>query len=105
MRNRSEQELAGYRSAMDYLFTEEWRPVNVGLLLHLHRLLFVHTETPGGAFKDDDNLVVDLAVFAAEYRVPARFVARAERVGWIRRASGLLGLPPAYRRVIHAERR
>ena len=30
-----------------------------GLLLHLHRLLFVHTETPGGTFKDDDNLVVD----------------------------------------------
>jgi SAM-dependent methyltransferase len=53
----------------------------------------------------NDNLVVDLAVFAAEYRVPARLVARAERIDWIRRVSALLGLPPAYRRVIHAERR
>jgi Fic family protein len=59
LRNRSEQELAGYRTALDYLFTEEWRPLNVGLLLHLHRLLWGHTKVVGGSFKDDDNLVVD----------------------------------------------
>ena len=29
---RSEQELAGYRAALDYLFAEDWRPLNVGLL-------------------------------------------------------------------------
>jgi hypothetical protein len=29
LRNRSEQELAGYRAALDYLFTEEWRPLNL----------------------------------------------------------------------------
>lgn len=40
LRTRSEQELAGYRAALDYLFAEDWRPLNVGLLLHLHRLLF-----------------------------------------------------------------
>ena len=40
LRNRSEQELAGYRSALDYLFGADWRPLNVGLLLHLHKLLF-----------------------------------------------------------------
>ena len=53
----------------------------------------------------NDNVLVDLAVFAAEYRVPARWLAKAERVPWIRRAAALLALPPAYRRVIHAERR
>src|SRR5580658_1596413 len=59
LRNRSEQELAGYRDAQDYLFRHGWRPLNAGLILHLHRLLFAHTAVPGGAFKTEDNLVVD----------------------------------------------
>jgi Fic family protein len=59
LRNRSEQELAGYRDAQDYLFQPGWRPLNAGLILHLHRLLFAHTAMPGGAFKAEDNLVVD----------------------------------------------
>ena len=59
LRTRSEQEFAGYRSALDYLFTTDWRPLNVGLLLHLHRLLFEETKSPGGNFKESDNLVVD----------------------------------------------
>jgi len=59
LRNRSEQELAGYRDAQDHLFQQDWRPLNAGLILHLHRLLFAHTAMPGGAFKTEDNLVVD----------------------------------------------
>jgi Fic family protein len=59
LRNRSEQELAGYRDAQDYLFQQGWRPLNAGLILHLHRMLFAHTAVPGGAFKTEDNLVVD----------------------------------------------
>jgi Fic family protein len=59
LRNRSEQELAGYRDAQDYLFQEGWQPLNAGLILHLHRLLFAHTAASGGAFKTEDNLVVD----------------------------------------------
>lgn len=59
LRNRSEQELAGYRDAQDYLFQQDWHPLNAGLILHLHRLLFAHTAVPGGAFKTQDNLVVD----------------------------------------------
>ena len=60
LRNRSEQEFAGYRSALDYLFTEDWHPLNVGLILHLHALLFEYADS-GGAFKANDNLVVDRA--------------------------------------------
>jgi hypothetical protein len=56
LRNRSEQELAGYRDAQDYLFREDWRTLNAGLILHLHRLLFAHTAMPGGVFKTEDNL-------------------------------------------------
>jgi Fic family protein len=59
LRNRSEQELAGYRKALDYLFQEDWHPLNIGLLLHLHRLLWSETAYPGGELKTDDNLVVD----------------------------------------------
>ncbi|MFG1817250.1 Fic family protein [Kribbella sp. NPDC049174] len=59
LRNRSEQELVGYRKALDYLFQEDWHPLNIGLLLHLHRLLWSETAYPGGELKTDDNLVVD----------------------------------------------
>src|SRR5665811_1569575 len=59
LRTRSEQELAGYRAALDYLFGQDWRPLNIGLLLHLHRNLFEQTKVDGGRFKDSDNLVVD----------------------------------------------
>ncbi|MGH3363919.1 MAG: Fic family protein [Nocardioidaceae bacterium] len=59
LRTRSEQEFAGYRSALDYLLADEWRPLNVGLLLHLHRELFAQTNMPGGRLKESDNLVVD----------------------------------------------
>jgi Fic family protein len=59
LRTRSEQELAGYRDAQDYLFQRDWRPLNPGLLLHLHKLLFAHTAVPGGQFKTEDNLVID----------------------------------------------
>jgi hypothetical protein len=48
LRNRSEQELAGYRDAQDYLFHQDWRPLNADLILHLHRLRFAHTAMPGG---------------------------------------------------------
>ena len=59
LRNRSEQEFAGYRAALDYLMTQTWQPLNIGLLLHLHGLLLQDTKGHGGAFKSSDNLVVD----------------------------------------------
>jgi Fic family protein len=61
LRTRNEEELAGYRDAQDYLFQGTWQPLNPGLLLHLHKLLFAHTAAPGGRFKTEDNLVVDRA--------------------------------------------
>jgi Fic family protein len=59
LRTRNERELAGYRDALDYLFQKDWRPLNTGLLLHTHRLLFGHTAAAGGVFKLHDNVVVD----------------------------------------------
>ena len=58
-RNRNEAEFAGYTAALDYLNQENVGEVTVGLILHLHRLLYSFTEGRGGHSKTDDNLVVD----------------------------------------------
>jgi Fic family protein len=58
-RNRSEAEFAGYTAALDYLNQQDPGELSVGLVLHLHRLLFSFTEGRGGDFKTDDNIVVD----------------------------------------------
>lgn len=71
LRSRSEQEFAGYRTALDYLLNEDWRPLNVGLLRHTHKLLFDQTNSGGGEFKSSDNLVIDRA---PDGSVDVRFV-------------------------------
>lgn len=59
LRDRSEAEFAGYSAALDYLSQENPGELTVGLVLHLHRLLFSFTDGRGGHFKVDDNLVID----------------------------------------------
>jgi len=58
-RSRSEAEFAGYTAALDYLQQNDPGQLSVGLVLHLHRLLFAHTDGGGGRFKIEDNRVVD----------------------------------------------
>ena len=58
-RNRSEAEFAGYSAALDYLYQGDAGDLSVGLVLHLHRLLFSFTDGRGGYFKTEDNVVVD----------------------------------------------
>lgn len=58
-KNRSEAEFAGYTAAQDYLQHDDPGPLSVGLILHLHRLLFSFVAGGGGRFKLDDNLVVE----------------------------------------------
>lgn len=83
LRGRSEQELVGYRDASDYVWQHDWRPLNVGLLLHLHRLLFGHTLVAGGSFKAQDNLVVDRF---PDGRQQVRFrPVQARRTAWASR--------------------
>jgi len=60
-RTRSEQELRGYSNALTHVFTEAAHEtqLSVGVILHLHRLLFEPTRMVGaGRFKTADNLVV-----------------------------------------------
>jgi Fic family protein len=59
LRNRNEREFAGYRDALDALMRlEDYEPLTVPFLLHLHRLLFRHSGGRGGHLKSDENLIV-----------------------------------------------
>jgi len=59
LRGRSEEELAGYRDALDYVFSADPGETTVGLILHVHRLLLGRTPAGGGGLKTADNKVVD----------------------------------------------
>ncbi|MBX3032005.1 MAG: Fic family protein [Chloroflexi bacterium] len=62
LRNRNEREFAGYRDAMDEIIqAAEHEPFSMPYVLHLHRLLFEHTDGRGGWLKSDQNLIVSYA--------------------------------------------
>jgi len=46
-RNCSEAEFSGYSAALDYLYVMPPSNLSVGLICHLHRLLFSHTDGRG----------------------------------------------------------
>lgn len=56
--DRSEEEFAGYRDAVDYLVGKDPEPLSIPLLLHLHRTLMRHTDDPlAGKLKVNDNFI------------------------------------------------
>ena len=58
-RNRNEREFAGYRDAVDMLMRlDTYELLTVPFVLHLHRMLFQHTDGRGGHLKTDENLIV-----------------------------------------------
>ncbi|MFY9487487.1 MAG: Fic family protein [Solirubrobacterales bacterium] len=58
-RNRSEQEFAGYRDAVDDLMrTEPPELLTVAYVLSLHRKMFAHSGGRGGYLKTEQNLIV-----------------------------------------------
>lgn len=59
LRDRSEEEFAGYSTALDHLYNASPGGLTVGFICHLHRLLFSFTDGGGGNFKIEDNLVMD----------------------------------------------
>lgn len=59
-RNRSEQEVTGYRDALERIHTtHEAMPISVNTILFLHEFLYKYTEISGGSFKREDNRIVD----------------------------------------------
>lgn len=58
-RNRSEQEFAGYRDAVDELMRARANePLSVPFVLHLHRQMFAYSGGRGGYLKTDPNFIV-----------------------------------------------
>lgn len=58
-RNWNEREFAGYRDAVDLLMRlDRFEPLTIPFVLHLHRMLFGHTDGRGGHLKTDQNLIV-----------------------------------------------
>lgn len=59
-RNRSEQEIAGYRDVLETIHTS-WPdiPLSPGTVLQLHRDLFRYTPQQGGRWKTVDNQIVE----------------------------------------------
>ena len=58
-RNRNEREFAGYRDAIDEISrATDLDALSVPYVLHLHRLLFGHTDGGGGRLKTEQNLIV-----------------------------------------------
>lgn len=59
LRNRSEQEFAGYRDAVDCLMRSgASEPLTVAFVLSLHRQMFAYSDGRGGYLKTDENLIV-----------------------------------------------
>jgi Fic family protein len=57
-RNRNEREFAGYRDAIDEITrAPTLETLSVPYILHLHRLLFGHTDGGGGRLKTDQNYI------------------------------------------------
>lgn len=57
-KDRSEEEFAGYRDAVDYLIEKDPEPLTIPLILHLHRLLMRHTgDQSAGKLKESDNFI------------------------------------------------
>jgi len=62
MRDRSEQEIAGYRDALAIIHESyEYMPFSVNVLLQLHSIVYRYHPSPGGRFKPTDNEIVERA--------------------------------------------
>ncbi len=71
-RDRSEQEIAGYRQALQLIHEQaEEMPLSTNLLLQLHGLLYRYSTDDGGQWKTVDNSIVE---HGADGSVRERFV-------------------------------
>ena len=97
VRDRSEQEFAGYRDAIDELMREErLEPPTPTLMLRMHRQLYAHTLVEG-ELEAEDNLIgergPDSAVRKVIFRPPP----------WQQTEGLVLGLFEGYNEAVEAE--
>lgn len=59
-RTRSEQEVSGYKSALELIHdSHEHMPIAPNILLQLHKMLYRYHASDGGHFKRQDNTIVE----------------------------------------------
>jgi len=59
-RNRSEQEIAGYRDVLNLIHgNHSSLDVSVGTILQFHAQMMQYTGTPGGRWKERDNVIIE----------------------------------------------
>lgn len=59
-RDRSEQEIAGYRDALELVHDSfEWMDINSNVILQIHSILYKYHPEDGGKFKSSDNEIVE----------------------------------------------
>lgn len=72
-RNRSEQEIAGYRDAMALIHeSHRHMPISANVLLQLHQLIFSRSTGAGGHWKLVDNAIVERDQNGVETRIRFR---------------------------------
>jgi len=59
-KNRSEQEIAGYRDVLNFIHeSAEHIPFTPNVILQLHSILYQHMPIPGGKWKTTDNEIIE----------------------------------------------
>jgi len=62
LRGRSEQEVAGYRDALDMIHTNfEDMELHLALIRDIHEMIFSYTPIKGGSWKKRDNFIIERA--------------------------------------------
>lgn len=60
-RDRSEQEIAGYRDALNLIHqSAEHMPFSINAIQHLHAMIYRYLPHPGGQWKTTDNEIVEI---------------------------------------------
>jgi len=99
-RNRSEQEIAGYRDALSLIHeSHEYMPISVNVLLQLHTFLLRYTSEDGGHWKPADNEIVEKGPDGEVIRVRFRTTPA------VATPQAMDDLAQAYRRVTDVENR
>ena len=69
-RDRSEQEIAGYRDALNLLHeSAQHMPFEVNVILQLYRMVYGYLPQPGGHWKSADNQIIERAPDGSIFRV------------------------------------
>lgn len=81
-RDRSEQEIAGYRDALALIHeSHAYMPFTVNVLLQLHTMVYRYHPNPGGRFKPTDNEIVERGADGRVARVRFRPTPAVETPG------------------------